>query len=332
MIKTRTIAVAAAVALLPAAASGQEVTLKMLTAWDNRSPGTPILGYQYGKNLEKASKGRIKVTFSGPEVVKPRQQLQPTMRGVFDMNLTVTPYHLGTTAVGMGVYALDPDPTMWREKGVFDIVDKDYQRFNLKLVLMAPGGSKEDAYQAVLVKPLSKGPLPLKGRKVRANRTYEPIAVPLGGSMVNLNGGDIYAGMQRGVVEGAFWPLLGALDYKWYEVAKYMMRPRFGIAVYFVAMNMDRFKKLPPDLQKIVLDEARKLEVSAMPVFDARNDREEAELKKRGMKETVLDPATFKKVYAGFRTGMWEVAESIKASRTQVQQFRAHARKQGLAD
>ena len=91
------VAAALAVALPTVATAADKVTIKYLTAWDNRVQGTPKIAYRFGDMVKKATNGRIEFKFSGPEVIKSRQQFQPTSRGVFDMNLSVAPYYVGTT-------------------------------------------------------------------------------------------------------------------------------------------------------------------------------------------------------------------------------------------
>ena len=42
------------------------------------------------------------------------------------------------------------------------------------------GGTGPDVFHVMLKRPLSKGALPLKGRKIRANGFYKPVIEPLG--------------------------------------------------------------------------------------------------------------------------------------------------------
>ena len=323
-----------AILAMPVAASAADsVTIKFLTAWDNRADQVPFIAHRYGKMVEKATNGRIKFKFSGPEVVKSRQQFQPTSRGVFDMNLSVAPYYVGTTGVLMGFFALHADTEDWRKKGYWKVGDEEMQRFNQKMIAHLVGGSSDNIFHLMLKKPLEKGPTPLKGRKIRANGFYTPIVKPLGGSMVNLNGPDIYSALQKGVVEGAAWPVMGAINFKWYEVAGYMMRPRFGVSPYTVTMNMDRWKKFSKADQELLLKLGRELEQTSPAIFDKRTEEEIAQLKEKGVKETWLDKDVFAKLNAGFKKGVWNFAEGFnKKSKARVQAFRAMAQKNGDAE
>src|SRR5436190_767043 len=96
----------------------------------------------------------------------------------------------------------------------------------------------ETASQIILRQPV--GPSgDLQGRKIRGTVTYAGVFNLLGASPVVLAPADIYTSLEKGVVDGAGWPVLGVLDYRWYEVAKYIVRPTFGMLTYPIFMNMD---------------------------------------------------------------------------------------------
>lgn len=308
----------AVVAPLAANAEGK-VNLKFLTAWDDRYQGTRFIAYRYGALIKKASNGRINMSFSGPEVVKFKQQHQPTAAGVFDLNLSVAPYYFGTTSLFMAFFALPPDTERWREKGYWQYGDKEFDRFGLKLLAHPLGGSAEDVFHIMLKEPIKPVAKPLTGRKVRGNIFYKPIIEPLGGSIVTLSGAEIYSAIQKGVVEGAAWPVLGAVNFKWYEVAKYMTRPRFGSSPYTVTMNSNRFKKLSRADQELMLKVGRDLELETPGVFDAATNEEIAQLKKFGVKETYLDPKTAESLANGFKIGIWELALKNKTTTKRAQ-------------
>lgn len=317
---------------LPTAASAQKITFKYLTAWDSRSKQTQVIAYEFGKRVAKATNGRITMKFSGPEVIKPRQQFQPTSRGVFDMNLSVAPYYIGTTGVTMAGFALHPDTEDWRKKGYWDYFAEETERFNQKMITHLVGGTKMDVFHVMLKRPLEKVDMPLKGRKIRANGFYKPIIEPLGGSMVNLNGGEIYSALQRGVVEGAAWPITGAIDFKWFEQAKYMMRPRFGSPAYTVTMNLNKFNKLSKADQALMLKLGHDHEKWAPAVFNKDTNEEIAKLKARGVKETWLTDAVYQRMNAGFIKGVWNFSINFnKKSKPRVQKLYEMVRANGDA-
>lgn len=322
----------AAVAAPMAAQAADSVTLKFISGWDDRFEGTKFIAHRFGEMVKKETDGRIKVVFVGPEVVTPRQQFQPVSAGAFDMHLNTPAYSLGTTGVMFAYYALPPDTEMWREKGYWQYADEELGHFNQKLIGFPAGGSSDNVYQIVLKEALKPGPKPFEGKKIRGNVFYKPIVAPLGGSLVNLDGGEIYSSLQKGVIDGAAWPVIGAVNFKFYEVSKYMMRPRFGQSPYSVAMNMDTFKKLSKADQDLVLKIGRSIEGSAPKDFDEASEAEIKKLKELGMKETELDPKLFAEINQGFLKGVWDLAINFnKSTKDRAQKLYDMAKKNGDA-
>ena len=331
MRRLHTAALAAALVALAPQASAAEAKLKFLLAWDDRLSATPIVGYAYAKNIEAASGGEIEFSYSGPEVVRSRQQFQPMSRGVFDLNLSTPVYYMGTTAVLFAFYALPPAPGKIRSSGLWAFADEDLERFGQNLVAVPGGGTKCDQFQILMKRPFDPKN-ELKGVKLRANAFYKQIVEPMGGAMVNLDAPEVYAALQRGVVDGVAWPKIGMINFKWYEVAKFMVRPAFGCSVYSLAMNLDRFRKLSKAHREVILDEGRKLERSALVAFDAKSAEEVAVLVENGVKETHIDPTRFDALVRARNKGLWDLAASFKGSTDQVNAARAIARAHGLAE
>jgi TRAP-type C4-dicarboxylate transport system substrate-binding protein len=324
---------ALALGLSFSATAQAQTTLRLLNSFDGRYAGTPLIVEPLVKAVKEASKGDLNLVIHGPEVVTPFEQFQPVSQGAFDLLFTVQPYHIGTTSVSMGVYALSPDPVKWRQVGVFDHVDKEYQRHNLKLLAMIPATTPGvGAFQLLLKEPMAPGDKPLNGRKIRGNANFKPMLEAMGGSSVTLAGGEIYSALQRGVVEGVSWPVIGAVDFKWYEVATYMTRPTFGSSVHFLLMNLNKYNALSATQKATLLAEAEKTELSGQKVLEERLNKEIVDLKKLGVKETTLDPAAAAKFYKLFNEAFWQSAEESKATGEQAKAFRAFARSKGLTE
>lgn len=226
--------------------------LRVLASWNESAPSRNLLLQNYLKNVEAASKGDITFKVSGPETVPAFEQLQPVSTGVFQLLFTHGAYHVGTTPMLIPVDGLKGNGQSIRASGMFDIIDKHYRRSGLKLVFLAksPEGS---GYQIILRSPA--GPSgDLAGRKIRGTQTYAGALALLGASPVVLPPGEIYSALEKGVVDGAAWPAVGVREFRWTEVAKYLLRPTFGASPYFLFVNLNAWNKLS-DTQRTVLTE-----------------------------------------------------------------------------
>lgn len=327
MKSAKALSLAAAVVALALAGAAQAKDLKMLSSWSPANKGTYLSETTFMKLVSETSKGALTVKRSGPEAVPPFEQVQPVAAGVFDILITHGAYHAGTTGIGMALDVVNGNPAKRRESGVWDTVDKHYQKHGLKAIAFVPQG--ELGYQMILRKPI--GPSgDIKGFKIRGTVTYHPLIKTLGGAPVVIPGGQVYSALEKGVVDGACWPTLGPLDLKWYEVAKYYVRPAFGVSTLLVFMNLNKFKALSKDEQTALLEAGKKLETEIYGSFDGLARAEEQELKKKGMSEVRFSKANEAKIAKSFEDGVWSlVIAKNKAEGTALKTFVAD-KKMGL--
>jgi TRAP-type mannitol/chloroaromatic compound transport system substrate-binding protein len=278
--------------------------LKMISSWDDRYLGTRVIADAFIAEISKATGGKIAIKRSGPEVVPVMQQLQPVSAGVFPLLFSHGGYHAGATGIALALDAVDRDPAKRRESGLWDFVDAHYRKHNIKVIALPVAGSS--GYHYFLRKPVTDG---FKGLKIRGTTLYHRMIASLGGTPVVLPGTEIYTALEKGVVDGAGWALMGGLDYKWYEVAKYVSRPTYGVSTHLILMNRTAWQKLDAATQKIFLDIGRKIETETGIEFDKLIAAEMDELKKRGVQETSLgrSKAEIEKLWSD---GVWQVAVS----------------------
>jgi TRAP-type C4-dicarboxylate transport system substrate-binding protein len=302
------------------------VEFRVLSSWDPSYPPRPRLLEVFLKNVETASKGDIKFVISGPETVPAFEQLQPAGAGVFQLLFTHGAYHSGQTPFLVAAEALSGDLAKWREAGVQDVIDKHYQKFGLKLIALGQSPD-ETAYQIILRQPV--GPAgDLAGRKIRGTQTYGGVFSMLGASPVVLPPSEIYSALEKGVVDGAAWPVLGVLDYRWYEVGKYLLRPTFGKVVYPIFMNLNAWNKLTDAQRQLMLAEGRKVEDMWFGEWVKLGDAEYRELVARGAQTTEMGAAQKAKLARAFYDTLWDIA--LKYNTREIEPLRDFAKAKGL--
>jgi TRAP-type mannitol/chloroaromatic compound transport system substrate-binding protein len=310
-----------------AAGTAQAAEFRMLTSWDKTNPAMVLLAEGYAKAVAAASKDQIKFTLSGPETVPPFEQLQPVQSGVFHMLFTHGVYHYGTTGISVALDSLRGTIDERRASGIAEMVDKHYQKLGVKLVALPI--SHTAGYHIVLRAPVSANG-DLAGRKIRGTPSYHPLLAMLGASAVVLPGGEVYGALEKGVVDGAAWPASGVLATRWYEVAKYMLRPGFGVNHYLFLMNLAAWNKLSDAERKLLSDEGRKIEEIWYKEYDRMVAAEEKELLAKGMQITEMGPTQKAKLNQAFSVGLWSLA--IKKSGKEAEDLRALAKSKGLTD
>ncbi|MDO3380290.1 TRAP transporter substrate-binding protein DctP [Geoalkalibacter halelectricus] len=279
---------------------------RMLSAWAPNYVFNVGVLTSFEKNLAELSGGKMRFNVLGPDVVPTFEQLQPVQAGIFDMAYTYSAYHSGTTPIAIGMDATTADPVKRREAGLFDFVDKEYNKIGIKLVSFPP----LTPYHFVTRNALNGRQPSLQGMKLRSIPSLQSLILNLGGSPVTMAGGEIYTSLQRGVIDGAPWTQVGVKDFKLNEVANYMVRPEFGYVSTMILMNLRKYNSLTPE-QRAWIDEAgRKTELDSLAFFQELIAEEVAELKSMGMKITEMHPNDAAMVEKYWNDGLWEMAKA----------------------
>ena len=278
----------------------------------------------FAENLKKVSNGNLTLQFFGPDVVPTNEQFQPLQAGIFDLLFTHPAYHLGTTAVGATIEAINPDPVKRRESGIIEYVDQHYNQLGVKLVAVFPMVE----FNIVLKDSIGDRKPSLKGQKIRAASLAAPAVKALGGAPVNMPASEIYTSLQKGVIDGFTLVAVGLQDYKIYEVSKYLVRPMFGFISGSLFMNLNSFNKLNDQEKLWVKSAAIQSEKDSLAFFRKKHEMEVEALKEKGMKETRLQPEDAAKINKVFTATIWAVAE--KKSGQAVKDLKKLALEKGM--
>jgi TRAP-type transport system periplasmic protein len=321
----KTVAVAIALAAPAVGASAQQ--FRMLSSWDKNYANNPVILNPFMQGIEAASKGRMRFSVSGPETVPPFEQFEPLASGVFHFLFTAGSYHFGTTPVLSVMGAMEGDLADARASGILDQVDRHYQKYGAKLVALPL--SPDGGYHIILKQPV--GPSgDLQGRKIRGTPVYGEVIKMLGGVMTVLPPAEIYTALDKGIVDGASWPVTGALGFRWYEVAKYLLRPAFGVETAPILMNLNTWNRLSEADRQIIQQEARKVEDAFFKEIVRMWQEEENALLAKGVTVTQMGVAQKAKLNAAWSDGIWALAIAPEKNRKDVEELRQFARSKKL--
>jgi TRAP-type C4-dicarboxylate transport system substrate-binding protein len=295
-------AIAVAIGLYGTTA-GAETRLRLLSGFPQTLEHVPYIIDVFIKNVGQASAGNLKIVRNGPEVVSPFEQFQPVSSGAFDMLFTSGAYYAGVTGIGMAFDSFVADPAKLRDAGVFDWADKHFQsKHKMKLISIPVAGPA--GYTLVLKKPI--GPDGgLKDMKIRSTPTYNGLIESIGGVPVILTGAQTYSALEKGVVDGAAWPSIGIVSYKFHEVTKHVLKPDYGSSYVPILMNLNKWNALSAADRKILADEGRKIEVAALKTMGDLQLKEAETLRKMGIGETFLSKENAPKVEQFWAEGIW---------------------------
>lgn len=298
---------------------------RWLNSWDRTLPQISLYVEPYLKAVEAASKGSLKFIVSGPETVPAFEQLQPVSAGAFQFLFTHGAYHFGTNPLLAVTEALGGTTEQRMSSGVFELVDKYYQKIGLKLIAMPL--TIDGGYQIITRRAPGPGG-DLQGYKIRGNPTYAGVIRALGASMVTLPPGEIYTALDKGVVDGFAWPSYGVMDTRFYEPAKFILRPAFGFGTNPLLANLATWNKLSAGERQIMLDEAAKAGARWFKDSERLMGEDQKALIAKGLQVIEMSEANRVKVRRAWSEGLWELAS--QKFKTEVDEIRAVARAKGI--
>jgi TRAP-type C4-dicarboxylate transport system substrate-binding protein len=101
----------------------------------------------------------------------------------------------------------------------------------------------------------------------------EAFVKALGASLTIIPTPELYSAVDRGIVDGIILPLSTIVDGKLHETLKYVINHPFQNSGIALIMNLDTFNRLPKNLQDLLIDAAKDLEVD-YPAISAKHEQE----------------------------------------------------------
>lgn len=288
-----------------AVAPVQAQNLTMIAGWPESNVMAYLPGKQLQENLEAMDVG-LEITINGPETVPPFEQLSPASAGVFDLIYTHPAYH--DRAITNVTNILKPDMAGIRESGIFDYMDR-YMQENHNLKLLANVAVGTSGYHCYLREPLSEEG-DWNGRRIRGVATYVPVIEALGGAALNTDMGEVYSGLERGVVDGACAPQSVLRATRHYEVAPYRTEPTFGQLVSYIAINLDSWNGLSDEQREALTEAAIQTEEDTIRIGNEAVQEDLDAMAEEGVEVTEMPQEQYEVLLEAYSQGVWDLVES----------------------
>jgi TRAP-type transport system periplasmic protein len=240
----------------PTAAPIEPMTLKT-NIWG--PPRAFTKGWEWwGEQVTKRTGGAIRFEhFYNEALGGAREQIDNIRAGLFPMANIGPTYHPGKTPL----YTIGFQPALtadvraagkaFMEISALSELKEELKRWNAKFLFPATIAS----FEYMGKKPV-RTIADLKGLRIRATGGMVRLADKLGAVPVDLTVPEAFSAIERGTVDGVFFPwyLHGSVGI--YEVSKYAAALGLGVMTTPVIINLDIWNKLEPRVQEIMLEVA----------------------------------------------------------------------------
>jgi len=204
-------------------------------------------------DINKRGEGIVEISVrGGPEAIAMFEQPNAVRDGVVDMVHTPGSFYGASVPEIDAMVAANVTPMEARANGGAALMDKAHQdRFNVRHLGWIDGGIKFHIYNAQEFKFGDDGVIDLTGVKLRDNPIYHAFFEALNATTASMPATEVYAALEKGVVDAAAWTSIGLMDLKWDKFMKYRVDPEFYNTDIGVIFNKDSWDALSPESQKV---------------------------------------------------------------------------------
>jgi len=235
--------------------------------------------------INKRGEGTIKINVKGgPEAIGMFEQPNAVRDGVVDMVHTPGSFYGASVPEIDAMVSSKNTPMDVRANGGAALMDEVHQqRFNVKHLGWIDASISFHIYMTQEPKFDADGVLDLTGVKLRDNPIYHAFFESLNATTASMKSTEVYAALEKGVVDASAWTSIGIMDLKWDKFLKYRVDPKFYRTDIGIIMNVDSWNNLSDESKKIIQDTVIEWEQKSFDDREADREEEIAALQKGGM-------------------------------------------------
>ncbi len=241
-----------------------------LSLSSNLSPGSclELAADKFKELVEQKSNGKITIIrYPSGELYDSKSEIEAIVNGNVDMSIMHVAY-VGARSPQLEFISSFGAQGCWLD------YDHFYRFLDMPEVQTIANKEFETKLKAKLLSPISYGTSVVstnkksihtiadyKNLKMRASGTAQAIMYKaLGAIPVELSVKEVFMALQRGTIDGAISGPGRFYFSKWYETTPYIIQD-YGTPFlqFWHAMNLNKWKKLTPENQKIIADAAREI-------------------------------------------------------------------------
>jgi tripartite ATP-independent transporter DctP family solute receptor len=306
-----TLLASTAVALIAglSVANAQQVTLRSAEIHPDGYPTVEAVKYM-GELLSKETNGRLNIkVFPSGQLGEEKDTIQQTQFGVIDMN-RINFAALNNIVPETRIPAL---PFLFRsvdhmhkvlDGAIGDEILKAFEQYGMVGLAYYDSGARSFYNTKRPIKTLED----MKGMKLRVQPSdlFIDLVKALGANPTPMPYGEVYSGLQTGVVDGAEnnWPSYQSSHH--YEVAKFYSLTEHSMVPEVLVMSKKTYDKMSKDDQALIRKAAKESVAKMRELWQANEKKSEAIVREAGVQINEVDKAAFEKavepVYAKYVT------------------------------
>src|SRR5438067_6726104 len=304
MKKTLLVALAA---LAPAFALGQEVTLRLVSAFPENQFYVKRT-VEWIEKVNQEGKGLLHINFiGGPKAIPTFEVGKAVQSGVVDLGFSTGAFYTNVMPESDILKLSETSAAEQRKNGGYELINKIWaekgnMRYLAKVVEFTP-------FHLYINKKIDRPDL--TGMKIRITPVYREFFQSMNAQVMTTAPGEVYTALERGVIDGYGWPIHALFDLNWQEKTKYRVDPGFYNAEVALIINLDKYKSLTP-AQRDYLERKAQAYEAQNDFWKSSNQQEAKRQAEAGIQVITFDAASNKAFVEKAKDVGW--ANAIKAS------------------
>jgi TRAP-type C4-dicarboxylate transport system substrate-binding protein len=237
--------------------SAQPVTLSMAPINVPAPPagGLTIFFTKWAELVQTKTNGRVKIDLYFGQTLAPVNQIvDATSKGVADIGGVAAAQEPGKLPLDMVAQLPGFGTDYWAQSMAFwDLMNQDPLKSQYASYNLLPLSLNFVADYYLISKTPINSVADLKGKKINASGFVAETLAGLGAVPVAMSPPEQYEGLQKGTIDADSAPYSAMVDFKFYEVAKYVVQYPFGGRMQAVLVNKNSWAKISSADQKTIL-------------------------------------------------------------------------------
>lgn len=258
--------------------------------------------------VNERGKGVVQIDVrGGPEAIGSFQQADAVRDRVVDMAYVPGSFYGGALPEKDAMVTSNRTAAETRANGGTDLMNEIHQaKMGVWYLGWFDSGVCYNIWTVNEPKLTADGDLDMSDSRLRGNAVYNAFFTnTLGAQVIDLPTGEVYAALERGVVNATGWTQIGLIDLRWNEFVKYRVEPCFFSTDLGAIVNLDSWNDLTPEAQAILQEVAIEHEASSAEAHQTRRDEEFARLEEAGMQSFALGDEAAARYLRGARESTW---------------------------
>ncbi len=267
--------------------------------------------------VNAAGEGVVRIDVrGGPEAIGMFQQPDAVRDGIVDMVYTPGSSYGGALPEKDALVASNLTAVEARANGAIDMINETHQKkMGVWYLGWFDSGVSYNLWMRDAPKLDAEGNLDVTGIRLRGNAVYNAFFTEyLGAQVIDLPTTDVFAALERGVVDATGWTQIGLIDLKWNQFLNYRVEPSFFSTDLGVIVNLEKWNALTPEARKIVQDVAIAHEAESVEALKAKKTADFKALDEQGMKVVTLEGQAKADYLAAAREKTWERMKGLMAA------------------